>query len=316
MRDEFGGHRRSHGAPRWKNEIRSTNDEGSTKSKARKRPLLRISCLVLSSSFGFRAWSLSLIMSDFQYIARGLTGQQVDGVLSAGSEQEALASWPGRSLFPLHLTLAPEKASQRRKRTRRVRPKHLAITYSQLADLLRAGVPLLRSLELLEHKTTHSGLRNVLEAVRRRRRRGNAAGRSDAEASARLLRAGRQHGPGRRRGGLRRGRPEADRRLHRPPGDAQEPGHRRDGLPAFPHGDGDRRRHRHVDLFRPEIHADLRANVEQRESAGRHHVALGVERHAAAVRDRRAADGFRRRGVRHAVGPHGCTDGSGSTGCG
>ncbi|HUE15192.1 MAG TPA: type II secretion system F family protein [Planctomycetaceae bacterium] len=105
-------------------------------------------------------------MSDFQYIARGLTGQQVDGVLSAGSEQEALAVLAGRSLFPMQLTLAPEKASQRRKRTRRVRPKHLAITYSQLADLLRAGVPLLRSLELLEHKTTHSGLRNVLAAVR------------------------------------------------------------------------------------------------------------------------------------------------------
>lgn len=105
-------------------------------------------------------------MSEFQYIARGLSGQQVDGVLSAASEQEALAVLAGRSLFPMHLTLAPERASQRRKRTRRVRPKHLAITYSQLADLLRAGVPLLRSLELLERKTNHSGLRNVLEAVR------------------------------------------------------------------------------------------------------------------------------------------------------
>jgi general secretion pathway protein F/type IV pilus assembly protein PilC len=105
-------------------------------------------------------------MSEFQYIARVLGGQQVDGVLTAGSEQEALAELAGRSLFPLQLALAPEAASQRRKRTRRVRPKHLAITYSQLADLLRAGVPLLRSLELLEHKTTHSGLRVVLESVR------------------------------------------------------------------------------------------------------------------------------------------------------
>jgi general secretion pathway protein F len=105
-------------------------------------------------------------MSEFQYIARGLTGQQVDGVLTAGSEQEALAELAGRSLFPVQLILAPERASERRQRTRRVRAKHLAITYSQLADLLRAGVPLLRSLELLEHKTNHSGLKNVLEAVR------------------------------------------------------------------------------------------------------------------------------------------------------
>jgi general secretion pathway protein F/type IV pilus assembly protein PilC len=105
-------------------------------------------------------------MSNFQYIARGLTGQQVDGVLTAGSEQEALAMLAGQSLFPMQLTLAPEAASVRRKRLRRVRAKHLSITYSQLADLLRAGVPLLRSLELLEHKTNHSGLQQVLQLVR------------------------------------------------------------------------------------------------------------------------------------------------------
>jgi general secretion pathway protein F len=105
-------------------------------------------------------------MSDFQYIARGLTGQQVGGVLSAGSEQEALAMLAGRSLFPVELKLAPEAAAVRRRRTKRVRSKHLAITYSQLADLLRAGVPLLRSLELLEHKSQHGGLRTVLAAVR------------------------------------------------------------------------------------------------------------------------------------------------------
>jgi general secretion pathway protein F len=121
-------------------------------------------------------------MSEFQYIARGLSGQQVDGVLTAGSEQEALAELAGRSLFPLQLALAPEAASQRRKRTRRVRPKHLAITYSQLSDLLRAGVPLLRSLELLEHKTTHSGLRVVLEAVR-----------GDVAEGTRLAEAMRKH---------------------------------------------------------------------------------------------------------------------------
>ena len=97
-------------------------------------------------------------MSDFQYIARGLTGQQVDGVLSAGSEQEALAMLAGQSLFPVRaVSWLPKRPSVRRKRTRRVRAKHLSVTYSQLADLLRAGVPLLRSLELLEHKSTACG---------------------------------------------------------------------------------------------------------------------------------------------------------------
>jgi len=121
-------------------------------------------------------------MSEFQYLARALSGQQVNGVLTAGSEQEALAVLAGRSLFPVRLELAPEAASQRRKKSRRVRAKHIALAFSQLADLLRSGVPLLRSLELLEHKATHPGLRTVLESVR-----------GDVAEGTRLAEAMRKH---------------------------------------------------------------------------------------------------------------------------
>ena len=105
-------------------------------------------------------------MSDFQYVARALSGEQVTGVLSAASEQEALGVLAGRSLFPVRLEPKRAAISLKRPTARRVRAKYLALTYSQLADLLRSGVPLLRSLELLENKTTHVGLRNVLQAVR------------------------------------------------------------------------------------------------------------------------------------------------------
>jgi general secretion pathway protein F len=105
-------------------------------------------------------------MSDFQYVARGAGGQQVTGVLSAGTEQEALSVLAGKALFPLRLQLAPQTVAQRKKQTRRVRPKHLALAYSQLSDLLRSGVPLLRSLELLQNKTAQSSLKAVLGIVR------------------------------------------------------------------------------------------------------------------------------------------------------
>jgi len=105
-------------------------------------------------------------MSDFQYVARGAGGQQVTGILSAGTEQEALSAVAGKALFPLRLELAPKAVAQRKQRTRRVRPKHLALAYSQLSDLLRSGVPLLRSLELLERKAGNSSLKAVLEVVR------------------------------------------------------------------------------------------------------------------------------------------------------
>jgi general secretion pathway protein F/type IV pilus assembly protein PilC len=41
----------------------------------------------------------------------------------------------------------------------------LSVTYSQLADLLHSGVPLLRALEVIEKQTSHAGLKQVLEEV-------------------------------------------------------------------------------------------------------------------------------------------------------
>ena len=159
-------------------------------------------------------------MSEFQYMRGDLGGQQVDGVLSAGSEQEALAMLAGRSLFPLHLVLAPrQRPSGGNGATRAAEAPGDCL---QPIGHLLAGVPLLRSLELLEHKAPIRGLRNVLEAVRGDMAEGNTLADADAKASEGFFRAGRQHGAGRRRGSVRRGRAQADRGLHRPPGNAQE----------------------------------------------------------------------------------------------
>lgn len=105
-------------------------------------------------------------MPDFQYIARELSGRQVTGVLSANGEADALASLAGRGLFPLRVDLAAEAKAQQRAVSRRVSPRHLSAFYSQLADLLKSGVPLLRSLELLHRQTRVPALRAVLDDVR------------------------------------------------------------------------------------------------------------------------------------------------------
>ncbi|MBX3439615.1 MAG: type II secretion system F family protein [Planctomycetaceae bacterium] len=105
-------------------------------------------------------------MPDFQYIARELSGQQVTGVLSATSQQDALASLAARELFPVRVDLAEEAKSQQKYANRRVKPRVLSVFYGQLADLLKAGVPLLRSLELLQQQSTSPALSLVLEDVR------------------------------------------------------------------------------------------------------------------------------------------------------
>ncbi|MGH7200288.1 MAG: type II secretion system F family protein [Planctomycetaceae bacterium] len=105
-------------------------------------------------------------MPDFQYIARELSGQQVNGVLSAASQQDALAALATRNLFPVSIDLAEQEKKEQKRVGRRVRARHLAVFYSQLADLLKSGVPLLRSLDLLERQTSNGTLKHVLGEVR------------------------------------------------------------------------------------------------------------------------------------------------------
>lgn len=105
-------------------------------------------------------------MPDFQYIARELTGRQVSGVLTATSQQDALSLLSAQELFPVSVDLAEEAKAQQRYASRRVRARHLAVFYSQLSDLLTSGVPLLRSLELLQEQAVSPALKLVLQDIR------------------------------------------------------------------------------------------------------------------------------------------------------
>lgn len=105
-------------------------------------------------------------MPEFQYIAREMNGRQVTGVLTAVNEQDAVNSLAGKSLFPTRIALAEAEVRQQQASTKRVRSRHLAIVYSQLADLLHSGVPLLRSLEILEQQSSRPTVAAVLQEVR------------------------------------------------------------------------------------------------------------------------------------------------------
>src|SRR5215831_13432074 len=106
-------------------------------------------------------------MAEFTYEALARTGQRSNGTLTAASEREALAMLDGRGLLPVRI--APVKsAAGGHHRARRVRARYMAPFYSQLADLLRSGVPLLRSLDILERQSSNPALSEVLREVRSR----------------------------------------------------------------------------------------------------------------------------------------------------
>ncbi len=103
-------------------------------------------------------------MPDFTYEARARTGALSNGTLTAGSEREAMAILDAKGLFPVRIQAAQSHAARRW--GKRIKGRHLATLLSQLADLLHSGVPLLRSLEILERQSTHPTLQSVLRDVR------------------------------------------------------------------------------------------------------------------------------------------------------
>jgi len=105
-------------------------------------------------------------MPSFAYTARDQQGKRVSGTLTAGSQREAVAQLTGKALFPLQVKV--EAGRRNWTGSRRVNGQQLAQVYSQLAGLLRSGVPLLRSLEVLRRQTSNESLKAVLDDVRSR----------------------------------------------------------------------------------------------------------------------------------------------------
>ncbi len=103
-------------------------------------------------------------MPDFAYIARDDSGRQVTGVLSAANRREVLAALSKRALFPVKIDTSAAEAAVRRG-GKRVKAQLMATTYAQMAGLLRSGVPLLRSLEVIKQQSSHAGLTEVLSQV-------------------------------------------------------------------------------------------------------------------------------------------------------
>lgn len=138
-------------------------------------------------------------VSEFRYVARQRSGSQVSGTIAAASTDEAIRLIRERSLFPVRVESAQSFSLP--KFGARVRSRVLAKFYSQMADLLRSGVPLLRALEILERQSATPKLSEILVDIRRQ----VSDGQSLADAMARheavfgelaisMIRAGQEGG--------------------------------------------------------------------------------------------------------------------------
>ncbi len=104
-------------------------------------------------------------MPTYTYKARSVEGQVVEGMLTADSQQAALHMLDERALYPLDVQEGVIDAAAGLF-AKKVKLAHLATAYTQLADLLRSGVPVLRSLDLLCRQNAHPALTAVMRSVR------------------------------------------------------------------------------------------------------------------------------------------------------
>lgn len=137
-------------------------------------------------------------MPDFAYVARNPSGDRITGTIAANNHREALNLLSGKALFPLEVNEARARVPIM---GGRVKGQQLATLYGQLSQLLRSGVPLLRSLRVLRDQASNMALKKVLDDVHSRVEEGEtlaaAMGRHQrvfGEMAINLVRAGGEGG--------------------------------------------------------------------------------------------------------------------------
>ncbi|TWU39130.1 Type II secretion system protein F [Novipirellula aureliae] len=144
-------------------------------------------------------------MPVFSYIARDMSGKQVSGTIEATGPREVAAILSERSLFPV--TVEDTTQSSRGSfasvfgRKQKVNGQTMSIFYGQLASLLRAGVPMIRSLNVLGSQTSDKVLKEVVGDIRARVEDGEPLGQAFSrypgvfsEMSVNMVRAGSEGG--------------------------------------------------------------------------------------------------------------------------
>ena len=106
-------------------------------------------------------------MPEFSYTARDMTGQLVTGRLSANTESDAVATLSGQSLFPIKVASdeAKPKGNGFSFGGGRVSAQKISVFYEQLSTLMTNGVPMLRSLQILQEQAQIPIFRNALTDV-------------------------------------------------------------------------------------------------------------------------------------------------------
>ncbi len=107
-------------------------------------------------------------MPQFAYKAKKEDGSLVTGTMQADNERTLLDSLGRQGVFPLEVHLRSDEqlaAGARRKSHGRIRAADIGLFTQQLADLLKAGVPLHKGLTTLENQNSNQEFSDTIGAI-------------------------------------------------------------------------------------------------------------------------------------------------------
>ena len=140
-------------------------------------------------------------MPMFAYTARDMSGKQVTGTVEANGEQDVAAILSEKSLFPVNVKNITNASQSLLGGRKKVNAQKMAMFYSQLAALLRAGVPMIRSLNVMADQSSNATLKEVVADIRTRVEDGESISDSMArypkvfnEMGCNMVRAGTEGG--------------------------------------------------------------------------------------------------------------------------
>jgi len=105
-------------------------------------------------------------MTTFLYRAKNNTADTVSGQISAHTEEEAIDLINQLGLLPVSIEQQKDGKVSTEQKIQKVKSKELFVFSRQLANLLRSGVALLKSLTIIEEQTNNPYFRNVISNIR------------------------------------------------------------------------------------------------------------------------------------------------------
>lgn len=113
------------------------------------------------------------------YKASNRAGQTVEGIIEASDRKEVVYALRGKSLYLLDLKeVYPKSSADITLGSAKIPKRTLAVFCTQFASILRAGVPLVQTLAMLEEQTANVKLKAILQQVSEDLQRGRSLSES------------------------------------------------------------------------------------------------------------------------------------------